>query len=823
MKTRAALVIVALASAVCASAPAPCEAWGHRFDDPASHARSSATRPLSTTLRSATRPLRSVLARPVRALQRTAIRALPRGVRLRLPAVTSRLRLAPNTTRGALARFDRAAQAQPVLARGESAAAQDNLHYHARTGVLETHVVRSGRATAAVTVKSGQPRVLASFPAGNSVGAISFERFGANSELAVERTPEALIEGDEHGVAVELRAATDHLLSAGNVRDGVFLGGMRFFRDRDEGHVALPDSVTNVTVVQRGSALELHRPTLDGHQVRMRIQPLNGGRARVNAAGRIELRAGRGQNQLRFRVTTLVNYRPLEPIAANELFRPGGAERLPEDKRAGLAMLSYQDKFLAGMPRFATYFGRDTLTTLNLNTDVLSDTALGAGIGSVLSHLGPEGEASHEETIGEYATWLRDRGHVGGDVRSGPDGRLDDYAMLDTHFMVAPTTVRYLERLAPAARAQFLARRTAQGHTFADALRRNLGYVLARTEPFARTGAAADLLSLPAGRTTGNWRDSNNGIAGGRTPYDVNVVYAPAALEAAQHLYEMLGTPQDRAMAQRASQQANAWSNARRFFTVRMTAAQARRQVAAYAREYGVDPEAALASLAGEAAPGGATAAGASAEREVHFDAIALDEHGAPIPVMHTDVGARMLFGNPGAEELDQIADTLLAAFPAGLRTPAGTVISNPAMASGAVQRLLAPNEYHGANAVWPVQEALVSAGLARQLGRADLPAATRHHLETAKSSISAVIDAAPRTAEVYRVVGPKLERLNAMGNDPNDGQESSNPQLWTSVPSRYEAPAVGAATAPAASANGAAAAASSAHGAPGAGATAPH
>ena len=41
------------------------------------------------------------------------------------------------------------------------------------------------------------------------------------------------------------------------------------------------------------------------------------------------------------------------------------------------------------------------------------------------------------------------------------------------------------------------------------------------------------MIALKPGSDAGQWRDSNDGLGGGRFPYDVNAVFVPAALEAA--------------------------------------------------------------------------------------------------------------------------------------------------------------------------------------------------------------------------------------------------------------------------------------------------
>ncbi|WP_204270279.1 hypothetical protein, partial [Klebsiella aerogenes] len=54
--------------------------------------------------------------------------------------------------------------------------------------------------------------------------------------------------------------------------------------------------------------------------------------------------------------------------------------------------------------------------------------------------------------------------------------------------------------------------------------------------PFADDPRWDKLVAVKAGRLTGEWRDSEEGLGRGRYPYDVNAILVPAALEAADKL-----------------------------------------------------------------------------------------------------------------------------------------------------------------------------------------------------------------------------------------------------------------------------------------------
>jgi hypothetical protein len=75
-----------------------------------------------------------------------------------------------------------------------------------------------------------------------------------------------------------------------------------------------------------------------------------------------------------------------------------------------LSFLSYSEKLLAGAWRFLTYFGRDSMISALLLEPILSrgnGSATEAVIGAVLERINrTDGSVCHEETIGDYATYV---------------------------------------------------------------------------------------------------------------------------------------------------------------------------------------------------------------------------------------------------------------------------------------------------------------------------------------------------------------------------------------------------------------------------------
>lgn len=456
---------------------------------------------------------------------------------------------------------------------------------------------------------------------------------------------------------------------------------------------------------------------------------------------------------------------PLTPIATAELL-----ESPTEDgrERKALAFLSYEEKLLAGSWRFLTYFGRDTLLSAKLLGPALKPRAVEAAIGSVLERLGPDGSVAHEEDIGDFAALRR---------AVSPDGASDlrapwfDYKMVDDDFLLAPLAADFLLHT-PAARGReraFLSRVGSSGQRFREALRTNLELVLAKGRPFAARPCVENLISLKTGETVGQWRDSEEGLGGGRVPFDVNAVLVPAALEAACALFSSSCLGPDETRAREALHLANAWRRAASYFTVSFGEEDARRRVREYALDLGIDPGPALASLAGA----------------VSFPSLALDGVGCAVPVMHSDEGLLLLYGQPDESTLRELLVRVFRPFPAGLLTPVGMVVSNAAWVEDRKLRAsFSPARYHGA-VIWSWQQAAMAAGLARQAGRPDLSPDTQVRVRAAQEALWAAIDSTPdlRSSELWSWSCEGGEWRAAPFNKESGHQTESNAvQLWSTV-----------------------------------------
>jgi hypothetical protein len=639
-----------------------------------------------------------------------------------------------------------------------TASSASPLRFSIADGAVRNEFFRDGPVAAHVVLSSGaRPRIVVAFPAGNSGAAIWFdaasEPLAWKPDVAIEPASLAVDGGTLHGITAVL-----HATGGGVTLRSALTGSIRVIREADDG-IPPPPAVSGAPRPHEGGVTWLRRRFDGAPGYLLTIEVLHGRMSRGDVEG-IAFHPDAG-GRLGLRVTALTGEPPLTPLAADGLLTDGAAPDLR--LRQILAYLSYREKLLAGSWQFATYFGRDTLMSLALLAPVAGPELVEAGIGAVLERLDAAGEVAHEEAIGEFA--LLDRGPA------------LDYKMIDDDFMLAAVAARLL--LAPGAdrarAANFLARKTGKDGTVGRDLVRNLRFVVAAAAPFARSPGWRQLIALKHGESVGNWRDSNQGLGGGRYPYDVNGVLVPAALHAAASLRAsgllepFLDPPADAELA-RAAAMAEIWlREAPAKFDVAFDAEAAKSEVAAYASRSGIDAAEALAALDG----GG-----------IRFRAVALDADGRPIAVQNSDEAMALFLLDPPPPEAARVAASLTRPFPAGLLTGAGLVVANPAYAPELLEPSFDRNHYHGA-VIWSWQQALLAAGIERQLARRDLGDSERTLLEAARTRLRTAIRAAQelRGSELWSWTTENgAWRAVPFGAQAGHETESNAAQLWSTV-----------------------------------------
>src|SRR5438445_5260 len=217
---------------------------------------------------------------------------------------------------------------------------------------------------------------------------------------------------------------------------------------------------------------------------------------------------------------------------------PLTSRRLEREVR-GVELLCYREKLMAGLPNFATYFGRDMLMTALLMQPVWAPAMSEHVVGSALGKLSPTGDVSHEEALGGQAI-RENAAEYNRHVSAGQLARArallahlaatrENYIMVDDDFQLPVVAARYLaDPRVPADRKRDFLRTGQQ----LERLLSNLAFVVRKAAPYARDPVATNLVSFPRAPdghwVSASWRDSRAGYGGGRFAMDVIVITDPA-------------------------------------------------------------------------------------------------------------------------------------------------------------------------------------------------------------------------------------------------------------------------------------------------------
>ncbi|MDB4893437.1 MAG: hypothetical protein JWL61_5292 [Gemmatimonadetes bacterium] len=529
--------------------------------------------------------------------------------------------------------------------------------------------------------------------------------------------------------------------------------------------------------------VRVSQPALDGLDTLVMELRTDPQRVAVIVQGdSVALRAKSGAD-VPFTVRITTSGKALTPLTRAEIFTPeflafvnrsratGGATdassafalrgRRLERQVRGLELLVSHEKLMAGLPTYATYFGRDMLMTALMMRPVWRDEMNEFVIASVLRKLSPEGHVSHEEAMGgqavreaasEYASlvdaWVRAGRPAAPDTLLSSARRVlrdvrrtrENYHMIDAEYQFPIIVARWLSdnRVSAARKRAFLLDKSDGGENRLTRLTREIALVARATAPYAANPLASNLISF-APRDSGrwasqSWRDSNVGYAGGRYAMDVNVVWAPHALESVGIILDALralklpvdasaGAPLGRYVRepQTISKAVETWRSASHHFEVSLTAAEVRQKVAAR-----------LAAMtdADRAYWTGALSRSHADTSGLTFLAIALDGSGRPIPVANSDVATRLFLGdNEGAHRTPDasaraavLRDVRLFArqYPVGLLVDGvGPVVANDAYASPAVWRDFDRDRYHSPRVVWGRENNLFLIGVMNRMADA--------------------------------------------------------------------------------------------------------
>ena len=517
-------------------------------------------------------------------------------------------------------------------------------------------------------------------------------------------------------------------------------------------------------------ALDTLRVTFTAH---------DGAQIEPSTDGRITLRAT-AAGPLRLRVTVATTGRSLSPLSRAEIFTPeflawtesvqrtGDATRARwlERQITGVELLSSREKLMAGLPTYATYFGRDMLLSALMMQPIWRAEMNEFVIAAALRKLSPGGEVSHEEALGGQAqreaaaevTTLLARADSASPARADSLRRRaltvldtrrvprENYHMVDDEYQLPLVAARYLDdtRVSAARKRAWLLGREGK-HTRLALLLSELGVVADRSAPYAANPVKANFVPFaPRDATDGayegaarwfaqSWRDSGAGYANGKFAMDVNAVYIPHALMATQRILASLRTldlltPEivRDALVQRhpalvaylhdshaLASAVRTWQSAMREFVVRLSPDAVRTRVAAR-----VAAMPATEQTYWRAFP--RTGEG------IEFLALALDADGQPIAVANSDPATRLfldgLMGRvdttlQGRAMLQRDVSLFAREYPEGLLLPGvGAVVANDAYATAPVWKAFVDDAYHGPRVVWGREVNLFLLGVASHL-----------------------------------------------------------------------------------------------------------
>ncbi|MFI5362142.1 MAG: hypothetical protein ACHQ49_09255 [Elusimicrobiota bacterium] len=658
----------------------------------------------------------------------------------------------------------------------------------------ETHwFFKSPEAAVQVAQYDGPARVVAAFPGGNSGAELDFD--GAPGVTVAGRGAERAPQGQRARFEVAVPAASLLLR-------GVSLDDLHLLREPEEREAAR--KVRAREALRRGlpaegwaveSASALSGPS--GTVVTWERRDFSGGgpyRAVLTFPPSVQVeRSAQGwriagpSGGFSFSASVEVPFAPLTPIPPARLFTPefsrflaaGGPSELASQSVKNLEFLLFKEKFAAGGWQYLTYFGRDTQITLMMLKDILSAEAFEAGVQSVLDRLSDRGQVAHEEELGSLAEVRR--------LEHGrdPDSRRGDertYSMVDGDFMLPIVMAQYVQAASPRRIGAFLEKVNARGETNRVSLLRNFSFVLKKAAPFARDPRPSRLVSIRKGGNVGNWRDSDDGLGGGRYPADVNSTLVPEALKSIRTVSAFFpgGLPSESKLARLETQ----WSKAAGFFAVSLSAAQLRSRVGDYLREGGLRAEEKAVFLE-EDVGGGASLkefldgrTPDALKNGLTFPALSLDAKGKPVEVENSDAVFPLFLGRYSGAEAEKILPLFSLPFPLGLRTDAGLLTANPALSPNRHHwETLGASDYHGEVAwVWP--QMMLEMGLLPREGASAPARELARRYEKIRSSIGGLA-----LNEVYswQVEGGRLRAI-PLGQREGSDVDGNPDQLWSNI-----------------------------------------
>ncbi len=568
------------------------------------------------------------------------------------------------------------------------------------------------------------------------------------------------------------------------------------------------------------TTIRVKRQSLDARTFLALDLRVDTGEVAARISGNRLILRSKGRSPFRFTARLSTNAPALTPLKRAEIFNRSFLDFLAEAGRAkdsagsqkyrrlerqvrAVELLSSKQKLMAGLPNFATYFGRDMMMTALMMRPIWSPDMAEHVIASVLRKLGPKGDVSHEEALGGqairenavvYDSLVR-RGRLkeAREVLANLQKTRENYHMIDDEFQLPVLVAAYLADTAVGSeqkRAFLVDSSDGRGPRVALLLR-ELALVSAWITPYVRNPRATNLVSFPRRDAThwrsASWRDSDAGYGGGRFAMDVNAIWVPHALQSMAVILsslDSLGLKGQRLESlvpgldttslgeyQRSpgslERALRVWRGARRHFEVALPATTVRSRVNAKLASLPVLERRYWRRIVREHR---------AATDSLFFLALSLDADGKPIPVVNTDPATGLFLDGlfpdslqAAPEQVERDLSTFVVPYPVGLLVDSlGPLVANDAYASLHIRQRFREDLYHSPRVVWGREVNLISLGLSRARGKVPADWLTR---------ILAAVDASGlghNELWSYRIEGNRLLPMRY--------GTSSDVQLWNTT-----------------------------------------
>jgi len=373
--------------------------------------------------------------------------------------------------------------------------------------------------------------------------------------------------------------------------------------------------------------------------------------------------------------------------------------------------LCYREKMLAGLPNFATYFGRDSIMFAIVMKDILDPMVIQDIIESIILRMRENGEVSHEESLGFQA--IRENLSTFGELNlEYIDQPVQNYVMIDDDFQFVILTLFYLESPIPVSEKKKFLSKVYKNRTYLEWILANFSFVFEKCLPYYNSLECKDLIRFPFNGKeyiSASWRDSGFGYCKGAYPMDVNCIWAPQALKSIPYIFKSLSqisqTPSwflktnlyDFIKTGKINDVINKWKETSKFFKVSLSKDEMKFYLYHHQKNFDVFYDK------------------ISFPDRINFFAISLKEPNCePIKLMNTDLGMLFLISdNPDYKEMKDFYSLVVLPYPLGLFIDnVGVVCANDKYTNSYIIENFRKDTYHSPRAIWGREVNIIMLGL---------------------------------------------------------------------------------------------------------------